>query len=507
MPTLLTHEEYQAIARDLSLPQNAYINGKFAKPRSGKTMDSVNPATGKVLGAVANCGAEDVDYAVAKSREVFDRGEWSRMHPSDRKQTMIQLVKLMQRDRHQLAVMESLESGKPIRECQLTDVPETIHCLKWHAEATDKLYGQISPSGDDAVGLIVREPVGVAACVLPWNFPLMMLAWKIGPALSAGNSVIVKPAEQTSMTALRVAELATEAGLPNGVLNILPGDGPSAGEPIGRHEGIQVVSFTGSTEVGRKFLEFSAQSNLKRVVLECGGKNPALVLSDADNLDHAAKHIVHAAFWNMGQNCTANSRIIVHRDVRKKLVERVVEQLRQWKTGDPLDPANHLGAINSKEQYDKILHYIEKGKKEGANVVTGGKAGKNRDGWFIEPTVFDMVTPDMTIAREEIFGPVVAIIEVSSDAKGLELVNDTVYGLQASLYTSSVTNAHRYARAIQAGTVSVNCYAEGDIATPFGGYKLSGFGGRDNSLQAHEQYCETKTIWIDISDEPIDDSI
>lgn len=507
MPTLLTQEEYQAIARNLTLPLNAYIDGKFAAPKSGNRMDTVNPATGEKIGEMANCGAEDVDYAVTKAREVFDRGEWSRMHPSERKQVMIQLCKLMQRDRHQLAVLESLESGKPILECQMTDVPETIDCLKWHAEATDKLYDQISPSGDDAIGMIVREPIGVAACVLPWNFPLMMLAWKIGPALSAGNSVIVKPAEQTSMTALRVAELATEAGIPDGVLNVLPGDGPGAGESIGRHDGIQVVSFTGSTEVGRRFLEYSAQSNLKRVVLECGGKNPALVLSDADNLEHAAKHIVYAALWNMGQNCTANSRVIVHCDVKEELVERILGQLKDWTTGDPLDPASRLGAIISAEQYDKILGYIETGKQEGATVIAGGNAIKTGDGLFIEPTIFDNVTPEMTIAREEIFGPVVAIIEVSSDVKGLELANDTCYGLQASLYTSNVKNAHRYARALQAGTVSVNCYAEGDIATPFGGYKLSGFGGRDNSLQAHEQYCETKTIWIDLSDDSIDEEI
>jgi gamma-glutamyl-gamma-aminobutyraldehyde dehydrogenase len=507
MPTLLTHEEYQAIAADIAMPVNAYINGKFAKPRSGNYMESINPATGEVLAKVAACGNEDVDYAVTKAREAFDRGDWSRMHPSERKQVMIQLTKLMQRDRHQLATLESLESGKPIRECQLTDVPETLHCLKWHAEATDKLYDQISPSGDDALGLIIREPVGVAACVLPWNFPLMMLAWKIGPALSAGNSVIVKPAEQTSMTALRVAELATEAGIPDGVLNVLPGDGPQTGEPLGRHDGIAVVSFTGSTEVGRRFLEYSAQSNLKRIVLECGGKNPALVLEDADNLDHAARQIVYAGMWNMGQNCTANSRVIVHKKVSKALVERMLEQLRSWRTGDPLDPTNQLGAIVNREQYDKILNYIAIAKKEGAEVLAGGNAVKNGDGLFIEPTIFGGVTPDMTIAKEEIFGPVMAVIDVTSDEHGLALANDTVYGLQASLYTSNVTKAHRFARAMQAGTISVNCYAEGDIATPFGGYKLSGFGGRDNSLQAHEQYCETKTIWINLGDAAIDDAV
>lgn len=507
MPTLLTYEEYKAIAADLSLPLNAYINGKFTKPRSGKTMDTVNPATGKVLGKMAACDSSDVDYTVLKAREAFDRGDWSRKHPSDRKEVLIQLVKLMQRHKHELAVIESLESGKPIRECQLTDVPETMHCLKWHAEATDKLYDQISPSGDDALGLIIREPVGVVVCVLPWNFPLMMLAWKIGPALSAGNSVIVKPAGQTSMTALRIAELATEAGMPDGVLNILPGKGSDVGEPLGRHDDVQVVSFTGSTEVGRKFLEYSAQSNLKRIVLECGGKNPAVVLADADNLDHAAKHIVYAALWNMGQNCTANSRVIVHKDVKSKLVERILEQMRNWKTGDPLDPTNQLGAIVSKEQYDKILAYIKVGEKEGAKILAGGSAIKIGGGLFIEPTLFDDVTAEMTIAKEEIFGPVFAIIEVSSDARALAVANDTCYGLQASLYTASVTNAHRYARALQAGTISVNCYAEGDIATPFGGYKLSGFGGRDNSLQAHEQYCETKTIWIDLSDDSIDDTV
>jgi len=507
MPTLLTHAEYQSIAAELSLPVNAFVNGKFAAPRSGKTMDSINPATGAVLGQVAACDAADVDYTVEKAREVFERGDWSRMHPSDRKHVMIQLTKLILRNRHELAVLESLESGKPIKECQITDVPETVHCLQWHAEATDKLYDQISPSGDDALGLIIREPVGVVACVLPWNFPLMMLAWKIGPALSAGNSVIVKPAEQTSMTALRIAELAIEAGLPGGVLNVLPGEGPDVGEPLGRHADVQAVSFTGSTEVGRRFLEYSAQSNLKRIVLECGGKNPAVVLNDADDLDHAAKHIVYAALWNMGQNCTANSRVIVHKDVKEALTGKIREELKNWKTGDPLDPTNQLGAIVNQEQYDKILKYIRIGKDEGAEVLAGGAAIDSGDGLFIEPTLFDGVTEEMTIANEEIFGPVFAIVEASSNDHALSIANNTCYGLQASLYTASVRNAHRYGCALQAGTVSINTYAEGDIATPFGGYKLSGFGGRDNSLQAHEQYCETKTIWLDLGDDAIDDAV
>ncbi len=507
MPDILTFEEYRAIAADISPPVNAYVNGKFMRPKSDRTMDSINPATGLALGKVAACGPEDVDFAVAKSREAFDRGEWSRMHPGGRKEVMIRIAKLIKRHRHELAVLESLESGKPVGECALTDVPETWNCLKWHAEATDKLYGQVSPSGDDALGLVMREPAGVVGCVLPWNFPLMMLAWKIGPALSAGNSVIVKPAEQTSMTALRVAELATEAGLPDGALNVLPGEGLDAGESIGRHDGVQVVSFTGSTEVGRRFLEYSAQSNLKRIVLECGGKNPAVVLSDAANLDHAARQITYAALWNMGQNCTANSRVIVHRDVKDSLVGRIREQMRSWRTGDPLDPANRLGAIVSREQYDRILAYIDKGEKEGAHILEGGSAIEANGGLFIEPTLFDRVRPEMTIARDEIFGPVFGIVEVNSDAEALAVANDTCYGLQASLFTADVVKAHQFARALQAGTVSVNCYSEGDATTPFGGYKLSGFGGRDNSLLAHDQYCETKTIWIDMSDDAADDAI
>lgn len=507
MSTLLSREEYRTIAENICFPVNAFINGKFQQPRSGRRMKSINPATGEVLAEVAACDVKDVDFAVEKAREAFDSGVWSHTHPSERKECMIQLCKLISRYRYELAVLESLDSGKPIRECQMTDVPETIHCLKWHAEAADKLYDQISPSGDNALGLIVREPVGIAACVLPWNFPLMMLAWKIGPALASGNCVIVKPAEQTSMSALKVAELAAEAGIPDGVLNVLPGEGPEVGEPIGLHPDIQVVSFTGSTEVGRRFLEYSARSNLKRIVLECGGKNPAVVLHDADRLDHVARQIVHSALWNMGQNCTANSRVVVHRDVKDALLERILEQLRIWKTGDPLDPTNHLGAIASREQYDKILGYLDVGRKEKASILAGGSALGIDGGLFIEPTIFGDVTPGMRIAREEIFGPVFGIIEVESDAHALQVANDSSYGLQASLYTSNVRNAHRFARALQAGTISVNCYAEGDIATPFGGYKLSGFGGRDNSLQAHDQYCETKTIWLDLSDNAYDSAV
>ncbi len=498
MSELLTTEEYQKIADGLSLPTQAFINGEYVDAIDGATMESINPATGAVLANISACKAADVDVAVANAKAVFAAGTWSQLHPSERKTAIAKLASLIEENALELAVMETLEAGKPIHECVLTDLPETVHCIQWHAEATDKLYDQLSPSGNNAVGMIVREPLGVVACVLPWNFPLMMVAWKLGPALAAGNSVIVKPAETTSMTTLRIAQLAIEAGIPAGVFNVLPGLGPDVGEPLGMHEDVQVVSFTGSTVTGRRFLEYSAKSNLKRIVLECGGKSPSVVLADAENLDSVAENIVNAALWNMGQNCTANSRIIIHKDIKATLTSKILLAMQSWKTGDPMNPEHMLGSIISKPQFDKIMGYIQIGKDQGATLLTGGKSIAIKEGLFIAPTLFDHVTPDMTIAVEEIFGPVFCLMEADSDEHALELANQSCYGLQASLYTANLKKAHKYARLLQAGTVSVNCFSEGDISTPFGGFKLSGFGGRDNSLQAHDQYTDVKTIWLDL---------
>lgn len=484
MTDLLTRAEYAAIAADLDLPSGCYIDGKF-RPGSGAAMPTLNPATGETLTTIATAGADDVDLAVAKAREAFEQGHWSRLHPSARKDVLIRLCKLITRRRRELAVLESLESGKPIRDCELIDIPETIHTIKWHAEAIDKLYDKIGPTGDDAISMILREPIGVVAAILPWNFPLLMMAWKIGPALAAGCSVIVKPAEQTSMTALRLAEIAHMAGVPRGVLQVLPGDGPGVGEPLGRHMGVDMVTFTGSTETGRRFLRYAADSNLKKVTLECGGKNPAVVLEDAENLDHVAEHVVNAAFWNMGENCSAASRLIVHKAVKPALIERIAARLRDWKTGDPLDPANHLGALIDAEHCAKVAGYLAEGDAP--------------DGPYITPKVYEVTKTDPK-ARDEIFGPILSVIEVASTDEALALANDTQYGLAASVFTANVRTAMRAARDIRAGTVTVNCYGEGDAATPFGGYKQSGFGGRDNGLAAHDQYTELKTIWIDLSD-------
>ena len=495
MTDLLTHAEYQAIAADLDLPRVPFVDGKFRKG-NGPGMETVNPATGEVLATISTANAKDVDFAVGKAREAFDQGHWSKLHPSARKDVLIRMCKLIARRRRELAVLESIESGKPIRDIEEIDLPETIHCIKWHAEAVDKIYDQVGPSGDDAISMIVREPIGVVAAILPWNFPMLMMAWKIGPALAAGCSVIVKPAEQTSMTALRLAEIAHMAGVPRGVLQVLPGDGPSVGEPLGLHMDVDMVSFTGSTETGRRFLRYAAESNLKKVVLECGGKNPAVVLADAENLDHVAMHVTNAAFWNMGENCSANSRLIVHADVKDALMDRILARTRDWRVGDPLDPATRVGALIDAGHVKKVKSYL-KGK-----ALAGGKA----DGNFLPPTIYEVKKTDKR-ATEEIFGPVLSVIEVHSTEEAIALANDTPYGLAASVFTANGRQAIRAARAIRAGTVTVNCYGEGDISTPFGGYRQSGFGGRDNGLAAHDQYTELKTIWIDLSDPAEGDNV
>ncbi|MEM6385351.1 MAG: aldehyde dehydrogenase [Pseudomonadota bacterium] len=484
MTDLLTRDEYRAIAKALDRPSAPFVDGKF-RAGHGPAMATINPATGETLATIASSSAEDVDFAVLKAREAFDQGHWSKAHPSERKDVLIRLCKLMTRNRRDLAVMESLEAGKPIRDCETIDLPEAIQTIKWHAEAVDKLYDQTGPAGDGAISMIVREPIGVVGAVLPWNFPLLMLAWKIGPALAMGCSVIVKPAEETSMTALRIAELAHEAGVPRGVFQVLPGDGPGVGEPLGRHMGVDMVSFTGSTETGRRFLSYAAESNLKKVVLECGGKNPAIVLEDAEHLDDVAAHVVNAAFWNAGQNCSAASRLIVHRSVKAPLLERIEARLRDWKTGDPLDPANHIGAIVSPTHVAKVAGFL--------------RDGDAPDGPYITPKIYH-VRKDESLARDEVFGPILAVIEVASTDEALALANDTEYGLTASVFTSNIRTAHRAAKELRAGTVTVNCYGEGDASTPFGGYKLSGFGGRDNGVHAFDQYTEIKTVWIDLTD-------
>ena len=488
--------DYHVIAEGLKLPSQILIDGQWRDALSGATFATIDPSTGRELAQLPACDAADVDAAVASARAAFKSGVWSDLHPTARKAVLVKLAALIEDNLTELAVMEVIDAGKPITDCLEIDVPETASCIRWHAEAQDKLYDQIAPSAPDAVGMIMREPVGVVAAVLPWNFPLMMMAWKIGPALATGNSVIVKPAEQTSLTALRLGQLALEAGVPPGVLNVLTGFGPEVGEPLGRHMDVDALTFTGSTEVGRRFLEYAAQSNVKDVCLEMGGKSAAVVLEDARDIARIAEVQANAIFWNMGENCTANSRIIVHASRYDELVEELRKQASTWVVGDPLDPATQNGPLVSKEHFEKVAGLTQKGKDEGARLICGGEAGQ---GLSFVPTVFADVTRDMTIFKEEIFGPVVAVTKAGNDDEAIELANATAYGLAATLYTSDVAKAHRYARMLDAGTVGVNNYSEGEISTPFGGFKQSGFGGRDNGIHAHEQYTELKTIWLDLN--------
>ncbi|MFJ3469005.1 aldehyde dehydrogenase [Pseudomonas sp. NPDC090201] len=504
MRDLLTKAEYAAIAASISYPTNAFINGAFKPAMSGNTFATSNPATGEHLTDIAACNSEDVDYAVSKAKAAFDDGRWRLLPPGERKAVLLKFAKLLERNRHELAVLESLDSGKPVSECQLVDVPDTIHTLRWHAEVIDKLYDHTAPVGNGALTMVVREPIGVVGCVLPWNFPLLMLAWKIGPALAAGCSVIVKPAEQTTLTTLRVAELAFEAGVPAGVLNIVTGTGKDVGEPIGLHKDVDMVSFTGSTATGRRFLHYAADSNLKRVVLECGGKNPAVVMDDAEDLDLVAEQVVNGAFWNMGENCSATSRLLVHASVKDELLKRMGAYIREWKMGDPLDPQNRVGALVSSDHFQKVKSYLDYASAGKLEAVYGGDT---QDGAFIQPTVIDGVDRDSRLFQEEIFGPVLSVTTFNSINEAIALANDTAYGLAASVYTGNLRRAIKLSREIRTGIVTVNCFGEGDASTPFGGYKESGFGGRDKSVFAHDQYTEIKTIWIDVSDRSVDETV
>jgi gamma-glutamyl-gamma-aminobutyraldehyde dehydrogenase len=500
MTLSLEKNAIQKAVANLRFRTQAFIDGKFVDSLSGKTYDSENPGTGKVLTQIARCDEKDVDRAVVGGRKTFDQGHWSRMSPANRKKILFDFADLIEKHAGELALLDALDAGKPIADCINIDLPDTVVTFRWHAEAIDKLNYEVTPTGQEHVALIIREPIGVVGAVIPWNFPLLMAAWKLAPALATGNSLILKPASQTSLSVLRLAELASEAGLPDGVLNVVPGPGGVVGRAIGLHKDVDAVAFTGSTEVGRLFLQYAAQSNLKHIMLECGGKSPQVVMDDYSDLDSAAQHIVNAAFWNMGENCSAGTRLIVHKDIKDALMQKVIAVCNTWPVGDQLDPATRVGPMIGKGQMDKVLEYIEAGKAEGAKIILGGnQVLKHTGGYFIELTIFDNVRNDMKIAREEIFGPVLATIVCHDEAEAIALANDTNYGLAASLYTDNVNRAHRMARALQAGTVSVNCYSEGDITTPFGGYKESGFVGRDKSIHAHDQYTQLKTIWMQLS--------
>ena len=492
--TSLAH--FEAIAGALEVPGKAVINGKLVAARSGKTFDNVTPRNGTIINAVAECDGADVDDAVGAARRAFEEGTWRKLHYSRKKRMMFALADLMEKHAETFAVLESLDVGKPIDNSLKSDVPGSIKTLRYYAEALDKVYGEVGPETNDRISFAVHEPLGVIGIIVPWNFPLLMTMWKVAPAIAMGNSVVIKPAEQSPLTALFLGQLALEAGFPPGVINVVPGFGQTAGKALALHNDVDMIAFTGSGNVGKLLMQYSGQSNLKRVSLELGGKSPQIVFADCPDLNAAAEHAAWGIFYNQGEVCTAGSRLLVDESIAEAFTERLLDVAKTIKPGDPLEPRTQFGAMVSAEQMQTALRYIDKAKKEGADLRLGGnRAREETGGFYVEPTVFAGVTPEATLSREEVFGPVLAITKFNTSDEALKLANDTVYGLAAGLWTRDVSLAHRAARELKAGLVWVNGWDSCDITMPFGGFKQSGF-GRDRSLHALHKYADLKAISI-----------
>ena len=474
----------------------ALIGGKRVATQSGETFDSISPIDGRTLTPVARGRAADIDAAVASARAAFDSRRWVGMPPAARKKVLIRFADKIMAAREELALLETLDMGKPIQYSMAVDVPAAARCIAWYGEAIDKVYDEIAPTGSSALALITREAMGVIGAVVPWNYPMIMAAWKLGPALATGNSVVLKPSEKSPLTALRLAELALEAGLPVGVFNVVPGFGAEAGEALALHMDVDAIGFTGSTRVGRKMLEYAGRSNLKRVYNELGGKSAFIVFDDFADVTRAAKTAAGSLFFNAGESCNAPSRVFVHERIADEFTAVVKAEAPRYAPGNPLGGQNEIGALVDDTQMRTVLGYIEAGRNEGARVLSGGRQVMSETGGFyVEPTVFDGVSNSMKIAREEIFGPVLSVIRFSDEAEVVRQANDSAYGLQASVWSDNINRAHRVARALRAGTVHVNQYDEDDITVPFGGFKQSG-NGRDKSLHAFDKYTELKTTWI-----------
>lgn len=487
---------WQGQLNNLTYPKGLFIDGQFRDAESGDTYEAINPATQKTLSVVASASETDVDLAVTSARQAFDNAEWSSASPAQRKEVLLKLVQLVRDNAVELALLETQNIGKRIQDSYEVDIAFSADSLQWYAESIDKLYGELAPSDSGNTGLVERVPLGVVAAIVAWNYPLILAVWKLAPALAAGNSVIVKPAEQSPHSVLRLAELAIEAGLPAGVLNIVTGSGPVVGKALGLHNDVDCIAFTGSTKVGKLLMTYSASSNMKPVWLECGGKSPNLVFSDTENLDQAADMACYGIFGSQGQVCSANSRLLVERSIYQKFIDLIIEKSKFYEPKDPMDPSSGCGVMVNQHQADAALKYIDLGTEEGGTVLLGGKPGSLPAS--VMPTIIADVSNSSRVAQEEIFGPVLVVIPFDKEEEAVKTANDTCFGLAASIWTNNLSRAHRVSQKLKVGTVSINTMDALDLSTPFGGFKQTGF-GRDLSLHAFDKYTGLKTTWINHS--------
>jgi len=487
---------WQQQAQSLTIEGRAFINGKYVDAHNNDTFDCISPIDGRTLASIALCKEKEATQAVDCARTVFEQGTWSKAAPVKRKAVMLKFADLIEQHGNELALLETLDMGKPISDAINVDIPGALRSFRWSAEAIDKIYDEVAPTSDNELGLVTREAVGVVAAIVPWNFPLVMASWKLGPALAAGNSVILKPSEKSPLTAIKIAALAKEAGIPDGVFNVLPGFGHEVGKALALHNDIDTLVFTGSTAIAKQLMIYAGESNMKRVWTEAGGKSPNIVFADAPNLDDAAQSAAGAICFNQGEVCTAGSRLLVEASIKDEFINKVKAAMQNWQPGNPLDPNTNVGAIVDKTQHERVLAYIEKGTEQKATLCCGGNKTQPVDGGFyIEPTMFSEVDNNMAIASDEIFGPVLSVITFEDMEEAIRIANDTPYGLAAGVWTTNLSKAHKMAKAVRAGSIWVNQWDGGDMTAPFGGFKQSG-NGRDKSLHAFNKYTEVKATWI-----------
>ena len=493
----MSREQWVAKSKEITIPNQMFIDGEFVSAVSGATFDAISPIDQRVLAKVAAGDSHDVDKAVAAAKRTFENGVWRDLNPRDKKTIMLKWADLIREHYEEIALLETLEVGKPIGDTSGYDALAVARVIQWYGEAIDKRYDEIAPAPTNSLAMITREPLGVIGAIVPWNYPIVIASWKIGPALAMGNSMVLKPSEESSLAILKIAQLGIEAGIPKGVFNVVTGLGDQAGQALARHMDVAKIAFTGSGPVGKKMLQYAAESNLKQVALELGGKSPQVVLDDVVDLDKAASTIAWGIYYNSGQTCNAGSRVIVHESIKAALTAKLAEFVGNFKVGDPLDPTTQMGPVVSLKQRDRVNSYLELVGESGEKFIFGGKKPTGNDCYF-EPTLIDGAKHDSRLVQEEIFGPVIVIETFKTDAEALALANGTNYGLAASVWSGNISRAHNFAKKLRAGTVWINTFDMSDVITPFGGFNGSG-SGRDKSLHALDGYSALKTTWVDLS--------